>query len=70
MVQTLTGRAGAVSEVKTRRAQPRTQGPKEATQAELFFDREKEWSELRKDMESEEDPWAGMAMDGAVSSLT
>ena len=45
------------------------EGPNEAKHAEEFFDPEKEWSELHEDMEGEDDPRAGMDMDGAEAVL-
>ena len=44
--------------------------PKDAKQAEESVDRDKEWSELHEDMESEEDPWAGTGMDDAEAVLS
>ena len=44
--------------------------PKEATQAEKVFDPEKECNELREDIESEEDPWAGTGMDADEETLS
>ena len=58
------GRTGAVKEVKTRRAQPRTRRvQRKRSRRTSFFDNEKECSRLQEDMEGGDDPWAGMGMD-------
>ena len=45
------------------------ESPKEAKQAEDFFDPDKEGNELHEGTESEENPWAGMGMDDDEETL-
>ena len=59
----------AASQINPQGPSANAEGPKEAKRAEFSFDPEKEWNELHKDMESEEDPGAGMGMDEEEETL-